>query len=104
MALTLEAEQLLQKVGLIVFYENNEDLWTAAAQKTYDFVTDNFPENAVVRRDDVAKVLKSILDVDEDLSNFLAGHKIKQKYWIQYFTDLIIDRTWDTISTGGDEQ
>ena len=103
MALTLGAEQLLDKVGLIEFYVDHEGSWTAAAQKTYDFVSDSFPEDAVVRHDDVAKVLKSILEVDEDLSNFLDANKLKQKYWIQYFTDLIIDRTWDTISNGGDE-
>ena len=97
MALTLEAEQRLEDVGLVAFYTKHEAAWLAAAQQTKRFVTDNFPNGAKIRRDDVATSLVGILTVHEDLKDFLDGNKIRGKFWIRFFADLIIDRTWDQL-------
>jgi hypothetical protein len=51
----------------------------------------------VIRRDDVAKYLVPTLEVHEDLGDFLDGNKIRGKFWITFFADLIVDRTWDQI-------
>jgi hypothetical protein len=53
-----------------------------------------------IRPDDVAKVLEPILEVNEDLRDYLSENKLKQKYWVSYFTDLVIDRTWGDITKG----
>ncbi len=97
MALTLEAEQRLEDVGLIAFYTKHDAAWLAAAKQTKTFVTDNFPAGANIRRDDVANRLVGILAVHEDLKEYLDSNKIRGKFWIRYFADLIIDRTWDKI-------
>jgi hypothetical protein len=34
------------------------------------------------------------------LRDCLNENKLKQKYWILYFTDLVIDRTWGDINKG----
>jgi hypothetical protein len=57
MALTLEAEQRMAGVGLVAFYEGNAEAWLATVKETKEFVTRNFPEGALIRRDDVAKAL-----------------------------------------------
>jgi hypothetical protein len=61
-------------------------------------VKQNFPIGSKIRRDDVAKALKPVLEVNEALRDELAERKLRGKFWVLFFTDLIIDRTWDTIS------
>ena len=41
-----------------------------------------------------------MIEVNEDLHDYVNENKLKQKYWFAYFTDLGIDRTWDDISKG----
>ena len=98
MALTLQVEQRLQALSLIKLFEDRKPEWLASAQGSYDFVKENFPEDATVRRDDVAKALKPIIEVNVVLKTYLAQRKATQKYWITDFTDLIIDRVWNTIT------
>ena len=98
MSLTLQVEQRLQSLGLIKLFDDHKAKWLASAQGSYDFVTQNFPPGTVVRMDDVAKALKPIIEVNVVLKNYLAAKKVTQKYWITDFTDLIIDRVWNTIT------
>ena len=80
MSLTLEAEQQLKAVNLITLFTEHQGNWKAAAQRTYDFIKASFPANATIRRDDVAKALLPILEVNEQLNAKLAINKLKQKY------------------------
>jgi hypothetical protein len=97
MALTLDVEQRLQDVQLIAFFDKHRATWETVAKQTYDFLKGNFPANSTIRPDDVAKALKPLVEVNEDLRDELHRSKLTQKYWIAYFTDLIIDRTWNKI-------
>ena len=97
MALTLEAEQRLEDVGLVKFYGDHEAAWLDAAKQTKAFVTENYPKGARIRRDDVANSLVGILTVHEDLKDYLDSNKLRGKFWIRYFADLIVDRTWENI-------
>jgi hypothetical protein len=97
MALTLAAEQRLERVELIQFFDTSRQTWLGAAQRTYGFVRRDFPQGALIRRDDVAKALIPILEVNEALRDRLNEYKLRQKFWISDFADLIIDRVWDEI-------
>lgn len=97
MSLTLEAEQRLERVGLVGFFNRSRNTWNNLAQETYTFVDESFPNGSTVRPDDAAKVLIPLLEVNENLAEFLAENKLKQKYWIKDFVDLILDRTWDDL-------
>jgi len=103
MALTLEAEQRLESVDLLTFFTKHQLTWQTLAKETYKFVRGNFPVGALIRRDDVAKALRPILEVNESLRDELAEGKLRGKFWVSHFTDLIIDRTWDAIS-GSEEE
>ncbi len=98
MALTLESEQRLTEVGLVAFYENKKDAWLASAQEMKNFCTNNFPVGAQIRRDDVAKAFHPVLEVHEDFRVFRETEKLRGKFWIKDFADLIIDRTWDQLT------
>ncbi|MCP3472407.1 hypothetical protein NLM33_19020 [Bradyrhizobium sp. CCGUVB1N3] len=97
MALTLEAEQRLSEVGLVELFDGDRPAWLDAAQQTKAFIAGNFPEGARIRRDDVAKALIPILEVNEVLKDALHEKKLRGKFWIKDFADLIIDRTWDEL-------
>ena len=97
MALTLEADQRLDDVGLVAFFLAHEATWLDAAQQTKDFITGNFPPGSLIRRDDVSKALVPILEVNELLKDQLNANKLRQKFWIKDFADLIIDRVWAKI-------
>jgi len=98
MALSLEAEQRLGKAELIKLFDDRRKEWAAAAKTAYKYVKDTFPKNAKIRPDDVAKVLKPILAINDHLRDHLDAGRLTQKYWQTDFTDLILDRTWDEIS------
>jgi hypothetical protein len=97
MGLTLEAEQRLEKVGLVTLFEKDRPTWLGVSQKTYNFVKDGFPTGAMIRRDDVQKGLIPILEVHEQLREYLDTNKLRGKFWISFYADLIIDRTWDEV-------
>lgn len=100
MALTLEAEQRLENVNLLDFYENDAERWLLLARSAYEFAEKHFPSGSAIRRDDVAKFLQPLLDIDVSLKDYLAAKKLKQKYWITDFCDLILDRTWNQMREG----
>ena len=97
MGLTLESEQRLRDVGLIEFYDQNAATWLEAAQEAKEYIAGNFPQGTTVRRDDVAKALHPVLEVNELLKQYLDENKLRGKFWIRFFGDLIIDRTWDQL-------
>lgn len=102
MALTLEAEQRLTDVGIVEFYENDAAAWLNTVKATKKFVKGNFPNGALIRRDDVAKALIPILEVHEEFKDFRNSEKLRGKFWIKDFADLLTDRTWEHLD-GDDE-
>jgi hypothetical protein len=99
MSLTLQEEQQLERAGLISLFNDNIEEWRGLAKQSYDFNAKNFPEGSVVRRDDVAKTFAPLLEINHNLLEYLEREKLKQKYWVRYFCNLILDRTWATISS-----
>ncbi|APG11490.1 hypothetical protein BKD09_24460 [Bradyrhizobium japonicum] len=98
MALTLDKEQKLERAELIGFFESDQAMWEELVKQSHTFLKSNFPPESQIRPDDVAKALEPIVEVHEGLRDFLSANKLTQKYWIGYFTELIIDRTWAAIT------
>ena len=97
MALTLEAEQAMRDVGLITFYAKGEAGWIATVRDTKAFLTAKFPPKSVIRRDDVSKGLVTVLEVHEGFKDYRDQQKLRPKYWIRHFADLLVDRAWDIL-------
>jgi hypothetical protein len=97
MSLTLEEEQRLGDVGLIKLFDKNRDMWLSAARKAKSYVRENFPAKTLIRRDDVAKPLIPIMTVNEVLKDYLDSNKLRGRFWITFFVNLIIDRTWEQL-------
>jgi hypothetical protein len=97
MALTLEVEMRLERAGLIAFFTDNEAAWRGVAQDAYDYTKKQF-DGAPVRQDDIAKALRPVVEVHRGLRDVLDTKKLSQKYWIDFFTSLVIDRSWHGLS------
>ena len=100
MGLKAIEEQRLEHVGLIKFFQANRAHYKALAQDAYDYTAKILkPTGLPVRQDDVAGHLKAALEVDQKFTDARAV-KAKQNYWVQFFTNLVLDRLWSEISHG----
>lgn len=97
MALTQEIDQKLERAGLIAYFTANQAAWQANVQDAYDYTKKAF-SGAKIRPDDVAKTLRPVVEIDKALRRTLDQKKLSQKYWIDYFNFLVIDRAWDSLS------
>jgi hypothetical protein len=97
MALTQKKLQDLKDAGLIGLLENDEKLWNAKARHAYSATRAYIKE---IRPDDVTALLIAELEVTPEFRNYLAKKKLKQKYWSEWFAELIIDRAWPELKGG----
>ena len=101
MGLTAENEQRLSDAGLVEFLQRHRELYAAMAAEAYRYAASYVLQAGLpVRIDDVAMPLELALKVSEPLETFLAEHRLTQKYWYEYFADLILDRTWEELTDG----
>lgn len=56
-----------------------------------------------VRPDDLVTPLIPVLEVTADLRNFLDENRLTQKYWYQWFAELLVDRLWDELEEEEEE-
>ncbi len=97
MSISLTVQQRLQKVDMIELYDEFKKDWDAMAKKAHDYIQKNFPGGYDVHEEDVCKALLPLVEVDDRVNDFLNNGKLRQKYWIKYFCDYILDQCWDQI-------
>jgi hypothetical protein len=98
MGLTLEKEQRLRNAGFFHLFEKERPLWKAMAQEAYTY-TKLYVERAKarVRTDDVIGPLVEALKVTGKLEEHLDDKKLKEKYWVAWFGELILEQLWDEL-------
>jgi hypothetical protein len=86
----------LKGIGLIKFFEEDEETWRLMAEHAFRYTRQFVTEaNEKVRPDDVIEVLEPALQVSKPLRLRLA--KQTQQYWYGWFGELIVDRLWDKL-------
>jgi hypothetical protein len=102
--LTARKSLRLEDAGLDDLFEDNEDVWTEMAQQAYEY-TAEFVKGAgePVRRDDLIPVLVPVLEVTDLLRGYLSENKLRQQFWFTWFGELIIDRVWNDIHEGEED-
>ncbi len=93
-ALTQKKLQDLKDAGLVNLFQDDVASWKAKAKHAYS-ATHAFIKE--IRPDDVTALLVAELEVTPEFRNFLAKKKLKQKYWSEWFAELIIDRCWPEL-------
>ena len=97
MALSLIIQQHLEKVAMVDFYNLYKTEWDALAERSHDFIHDNFPQDYEVHPEDVCKILVTLIEVNDRMNDFLNQKRLREKYWIKYFCDYILDQCWTSI-------
>ena len=95
MALNLNKLKRLGDAGLVELFEEDRKLWTAMAKDAYSY-TRTFI-GADVRPDDVVPTLVPALEVSDRLRTYLASRKLTQRYWYEWFAELMVDRLWSDL-------
>jgi hypothetical protein len=95
MALNLNKLKRLGDAGLVELFEEDRKLWTAMAKDAYSY-TRKFI-GADVRPDDVVPTLVPALEVSDRLRTYLASRKLTQRYWYEWFAELMVDRLWSDL-------
>lgn len=94
MALTQKKLQDLKDASLTSLFEHDDEAWKAKAKHAYT-ATHAFIKE--IRPDDVTALLIAELEVTPEFRSYLARKKLKQKYWSEWFAELIIDRFWSEL-------
>ncbi len=97
MALTQKKLQDLKDASLTTLLGQDEAGWKAKAKHAYH-ATHGFIKE--IRPDDVVPLLVAELEVTPEFRNYLARKKLKQKYWSEWFAELIIDTFWNELKGG----
>lgn len=101
MGLKAIEEQKLERVGLIKFFNANRDHYLVLAQDAYDYTAKILKATGLpVRQDDVAGHLKAAFEIDQKLTDARDKCRATQNYYIQYFTNLVLERLWSEVSHG----
>jgi hypothetical protein len=93
-ALTQKKLQDMKDAGLTGLLDDDRAAWKAKAKHAYA-ATHGFIKE--IRPDDVVALLIAELEVTPEFRNYLAKKKLKQKYWSEWFAELIIDRYWNEL-------
>ena len=97
MALTQKKLQDLEDASLSGLLDADAAAWKAKARHAY-VATHGFIKE--IRPDDVVPLLIAELEVTPEFRIHLAKKKLKQKYWSEWFAELIIDRFWTELKGG----
>ena len=97
MALTQKKLQDMKDASLTALLEEGAASWKAKARHAYTATRGFIKE---IRPDDVVPLLVAELEVTPEFRNYLAKKKLKQKYWSEWFAELIIDRYWSDLNGG----
>jgi hypothetical protein len=97
MALTQKKLQDMEDASLTHLLEGDAARWKSKAKHAYAATHAYIKE---LRPDDVTALLIAELEVTPEFRNYLAKKKLKQKYWSEWFAELIIDRYWSELKGG----
>jgi hypothetical protein len=96
-ALTQKKLQDLKDASLTTLLQDDMAAWKAKAKHAYTATHAYIKE---IRPDDVTALLIAELEVTPEFRNYLAKKKLKQKYWSEWFAELIVDRVWSELNGG----
>jgi hypothetical protein len=96
-ALTQKKLQDLKDASLMSLLDDGAASWKAKARHAFN-ATHAFIKE--IRPDDVVPLLIAELEVTPEFRAYLARKKLKQKYWSEWFAELIIDRYWKELEGG----
>jgi hypothetical protein len=89
----------LTDIGLVGLFNRERALWSEIAQNAYAYAAGFIePRGGQVRPDDLIASLVPVLEITDELREALV--KYPQKYWYEWFAELIVDMLWTELRGG----
>ena len=80
-------------------YDEHESDWIALAQEARGLIAAHMEDGRNPTVDDIKKMLLPLVEIDPDLRTFLVSKGLTQKYWVDDFTDYVLDRVYEPTLT-----
>lgn len=87
----------LNDAGLVSFLDEDPAQWKAKAKHAYN-ATHAFIKE--IRPGDLVALLSAELEVTPALRDYMKRKGLRQKYWMHWFAELIIERFWPELTNG----
>jgi len=94
MSLTLEIEHRLKSKGFDDLYEGHTPKWIEMAAKAKEYCETFITADETIRPGDISENLQNAIKTDTHFEAHLKAWKLKEKYWIRYFSDYILDKIY----------
>lgn len=99
MALTEKVRLIVEAKGFKALYEDNEETWSALANDARELILPRI-QNGNPTVDDIKLIALPLIELHELYRTFMQHHpKLKEKYWIVYFTDYLLHRVYKPTLT-----
>lgn len=100
---SVEVKDLNDK-GFMGLFDDHDELWQTKAREAYEYAEKLVvAAGQPVRPDDVIDLLVPAVELSEEFRTFLEEKRLTQKYWRVYFVELVLDRLWDELTEGGED-
>jgi len=93
--LTHRKLQDLSAAGFVSFLDEDQAQWKVKAQHSYDATRAFIKE---IRPGDLVPLLVAELEVTPAFRKYLNSKSLRQRYWTQWFAELIIERFWSELT------
>jgi len=94
MALTEKVRIIVEGKGFQALYEDNEEIWNSLANDARDLISPQI-QNGNPTVDDIKLIALPLIELHGLYRTFMQEHpKLKEKYWIVYFTDYLLHRVY----------
>jgi len=94
MSLTLEKIHRLRSKGFDKLYDDHKPKWVEVVASGRKYAESFIKGGETIRPGDVSEIIQNAVRVDPHFEAHVKGKGLQQKYWVEYFSDFILDQLY----------
>ena len=94
----------LKSKGFDELYEKHPDKWQEMVRTARDYSSTCVQQGEKVRVGDVVAVVQNAIKIDPEFEAYLNKKKLTQKFWISWYAEYILERTFPQPDLMEDQQ
>jgi hypothetical protein len=95
-SLTLERLHRLRGKGFDKLYTDHADKWQEMVTNATTFAKTYIGNGEKIRPGDLVEILQNSIKVDPDFEGYVKLKTLQQKYWVEWFSEYIMDQIFPT--------